>query len=330
MPCCRKEYFSRMNKKYDIVRFILKCILIPAAAVFVIYALNIPYRKIDAGKYMDIIKFDILGHSDEVIQIANVGSSHGAYGLLYDDISDMGYSCFNFANVSQSFDYDLAMLKEFQDHMQEGSVLFIPISYFSFNNEVINSKEAEAMSIRYYHFLSPENIPDYDLYVDIITHKLPVLSAGEDILELLPDLNTVLTAHAAGSGIDEEEIARRAQERYSRHFDNKEEYFMPERIEELYEIIDFCKERNITPVLITTPFTKYYIDLVPQNFLEEFYTTINRIADDTGVSYYDYSHDSRFYDNLEPFSDSDHLTEDGALYFTDILWDEVTELERFH
>lgn len=319
-----------MNKKYDIVRFLLKCILIPAAAVFVIYALNIPYKKIDAGKYMDIIKFDILRNSDEVIQIGNVGSSHGAYGFLYDDISDKGYSCFNFANVSQSYDYDLAVLQEFQDHIQEGSVLFIPISYFSFNSEVINSKEAEAMSVRYYHFLSPENIPDYDLYVDIITHKLPVLSAGEDILELLPDLNTVLTAHAAGSGIDAEEIARRAQERYSRHFENKEEYFMPERIEELYEIIDFCKARNITPVLITTPYTKYYIDLVPQDFLEEFYATIDRIADDTNVSYYDYSHDSRFYDNLEPFSDSDHLTEDGAIYFTDILWDEVAELERFH
>ena len=319
-----------MNKMYDIIRFILKCILIPAAAVFVIYALNKPYKKIDAGKYMDVIKFDVLRQSDEIIQIANVGSSHGAYNFLYDDISEKGYSCFNFANASQSYDYDLAVLKEFQDHMQEGSVLFIPISYFSFNSEVINSKEAEALSVRYYHCLSPENIPNYDLYVDIVTHKLPILSAGEDILELLPDLNIILTAHAADNGIDEEKIAKQAQERYSRHFDNKEEYFMPERIEELYEIIDFCKVRNITPVLITTPFTKYYIDLVPQDFLEEFYATINRVAYDTDVNYYDYSHDSRFYDNLEPFSDSDHLTEDGARRFTAILWDEVTELERFH
>lgn len=319
-----------MNKKYDIIRFILKCILIPAAAVFVIYALNKPYKKIDAGKYMDVIKFDVLRQSDEIIQIANVGSSHGAYNFLYDDISEKGYSCFNFANASQSYDYDLAVLKEFQDHMQEGSVLFIPISYFSFNSEVINSKEAEALSVRYYHCLSPENIPNYDPYVDIVTHKLPILSAGEDILELLPELNIVLTAHAANNGIDEEKIAKQAQERYSRHFDNKEEYFMPERIEELYEIIDFCKVRNITPVLITTPFTKYYIDLVPQDFLEEFYATINRVAYDTDVNYYDYSHESRFYDNLEPFSDSDHLTEDGARRFTAILWDEVTELERFH
>lgn len=319
-----------MSKRYDVARFILKCILIPAAAVFVLYALNKPYQRIDADKYQDIVKFDTLKHSDETIQIGNLGSSHGAYGFIYDDITGKGISCFNFANVSQSYDYDYAVLKEFREYMQDGSVLFIPISYFSFNNEVINSTEAEAMSVRYYHFLSPANIPDYDIYVDIVTHRLPILSAGEEILDLFPDLKTALTAHAAYDGIDEAEFARWAQERYSRHFDNKEEYFMPERIEELYELIDFCKDNNITPVLITTPFSKNYVDLVPSDFLQEFYATINQIADDTDVSYYDYSRDSRFYDNLEQFSDADHLTEDAALCFTDILWDEVTELERFH
>ena len=74
----------------------------------------------------------------------------------------------------------------------------------------------------------------------------------------------MLTAHAANEGIDVEEFARRAGERYSRHFDKKEEYFMPERIEELRAIIAYCQEHKITPVLITTPFSKYYTDLVSQ------------------------------------------------------------------
>lgn len=104
---------------------------------------------------------------------------------------------------------------------------------------------------------------------------------------------------------------------------------MPKRIEELRSIIDYCKEHEITPVLITTPFSRYYNELVSQEFLQEFHDTINEIAADTHVSYYDYSQDERFYENLEYFSDSDHLNEDGARYFTDILWDEVTELQRF-
>lgn len=318
-----------MNKKYDVIRFLLKCILIPAVAVLIIYTLNKPYQKIDAQKYMDIVKFDLFLYSDPEICIANLGSSHGAYDFSYNNIMRMGYMCFNFANSSQSYDYDYAILQEYGHYMADNSVLFIPVSYFSFNNEVVNETEAEAMSVRYYHFLSPKNIPDYNPYVDIITNRLPILSAGENILQLFPKLNTALTAHAADDGIDMEEFIKRTQERYSRHFDNKEEYFMPERIQELYDIIDYCKEHDITPVLITTPFSKYYIDLVSQDFLQEFQTTINTIADDTGVNYYDYSHDERFYENLEQFSDSDHLNETGALYFVDILWDEVEELERF-
>ena len=319
-----------MNKKYDMIRFALKCVLVPAAAVLIIYMLNKSYKKIDDQKHWDIAKFSTLVTHYQEVNIGNIGSSHGAYDFSYDNIMDKGYTCFNFANTSQSYNYDLAVLKEFGHYMADGSVLFIPVSYFSFNNEVVNSTEAEAMSLRYYHFLSPENIPDYDLYVDIVTHKFPILSAGEDIIQLFPKLNTVLTAHAAEDGINVEEFAMWAQERYSRHFDNKDEYFLEERIENLYDIIDYCEENNITPILITTPFSKYYVDLVPQDFLVEFQDTIYTIANDTGVSYYDYSHDERFYDNLEHFSDADHLTEEGAAYFTDILWDEVEELERFH
>lgn len=319
-----------MKKKNDVVRFILKCILIPAAAVLIIYGLNRPYKEIDAQKYMDITKFDMLGVFFWEIQIGNLGSSHGMYDFNYDRLTERGNICFNFANTSQSYDYDYAILKEYVQYMDENSVLFIPVSYFSFNNEVVGSAEAEAMSIRYYHFLSPANIPNYDPYVDLITNRLPILSAGEDILKLFPKINTVLTAHAQEYEINVEEFARAASERYSRHFDNKDEYFMPERIEELYEIIAFCQKNDITPVLITTPFSNYYAELVPQEFLQEFRAAIDKIASDTGVNYYDYSHDGRFYENLEYFSDADHLNDEGALYFTDILWNEVDELQRFH
>ncbi len=319
----------KKKQKYDVVRFALKCILIPVTAILIILGLNIPYRKINDQNYSDLLKFDTVGREYCEIHVGNLGSSHGAYDFNYSHIQERGYICFNFANTSQSYNYDLAILHEFGQYMLEDSVLLIPVSYFSFNNEVINSTEAQAMSVRYYRFLSPENIPDYDPYVDLVTHRIPVLSAGKDIMKLLPERNTVLTAHAAGDGIDEEEFARGAAERYSRHFDNKDEYFMPERIEELRSIISYCKAHKITPVLITPPFSKPYIDLVSQEFLQEFQETVTGIVADTDVSYYDYSRDERFYSNLIHFSDADHLTEEGAAYFTDILCDEVTELQRF-
>ena len=319
-----------MRIRNDALRFVLKCILIPAAAFLIILGLNRPYKKIDDQKYYDILKFDALGRTYCEIHIGNLGSSHGAYDFLYNDATSHGYVCFNFANTSQSYDYDYAILKEYGQYMEPDSVLFIPVSYFSFNNEVVNSKEAEAMKVRYYRFLSPKNIPDYDPYVDLVTHRLPILSAGEDILKLFPKLHTALTAQAAGDGVDEAVFAEWARARYSRHFDNKKEYFLPERIQELYDIITYCQEHDITPVLITTPFSKPYLDLISSEFLEKFQATTEKIASDTGVSYYDYSRDERFYANLEHFSDADHLNEDGASFFMSILWDEVAELDRFH
>lgn len=324
----RKAWFI-MKKRLDIIRFVLKCILIPSAAILILYCLNKPYQKIDAQKYADVIKFDMLGREYWEIHVGNLGSSHGAYDFNYDALREKGYICFNFANTSQSYDYDYAILQAYGQYMEENSVLFIPVSYFSFNNEVVNDTEREAMSIRYYHFLPPEYIPDYDPYIDLITHKMPILSAGEDIIDLFPHLKLSLTVQAADDGIDTEEFARRAQERYSRHFDNKEEYFLPERIDELYAIIDYCQSHTITPVLITTPFSMYYRDLISEEFLQEFDETVTKISTDTGVTYYDYSNDERFRSNLDYFSDSDHLNDAGAVYFMEILRDEVAELERY-
>lgn len=319
-----------MEKRYDMARFLAKCLLIPGAAILLIYALNKPYKRIDSQKYLDILKFGELGSVVKEVQVGNLGSSHGAYGFAYDGYAAKGLSCFNFANTSQSFDYDYAVLKEYSQHMAKGSVLFVPISYFSFNDEVVNESEAQAMSARYYHFLSPENIPDYDPYMDLLTNRLPILSAGKDILKLFPKIDGALLVHATQGGPDPVEFAAWAKLRYSRHFEGKEEYFLPERIENLYDIIAYCRKREITPVLVTMPFSAYYTDLVSADFLAQFQETVSEIAEKTGTGYYDYSHDGRFRENLSYFLDSDHLNSEGAAYFMGILWDEVGELKRFH
>ena len=79
-------------------------------------------------------------------------------------------------------------------------------------------------------------------------------------------------------------------------------------------------------MLITTPFSSYYNAPVSETFFDQFYSTVNRISSDTGVSYYDYSHDARFSENLAYFSDSDHLNAEGAAYFMEIITEEVPEL----
>lgn len=325
-----------MKKSFPL--FLIKCITIPAVAVLLLFWLNRSYRKIDDEKYMDMWDLRMLGNQVNNVRLANVGSSHGAYDIVYDSFTERGISCFNFGHTSQTYEYDLALLAEYGHHLDKGGVLLIPVSYFSFNNETTNATEAQALSVKYYHFLSPKNIPDYDLFTDIVTNRLPILSAGEDLIKLLPQTSLSLTAFAAEApelpAMDEAavaEFANRASQRFDRHFNNKDEYFLPEREEQLYAIINYCKEHELTPVLLTTPFSSYYNNPVPEDFLDRFYSTINRIASDTGVNYYDYSHDERFSDNLPLFSDSDHLNPEGAAYFMEILAEEVPEIEdAFH
>ncbi len=322
-----------MEKRNTVLIFIIKCIAIPAAAISILFLLNLPYREIDDAKYMDMWNLRMLGNQINEVEIANVGSSHGAYDFIYDGLTEDGYSCFNFGSVSQTYQYDLALLQEYGSHLNEGCVVFIPVSYFSFNNETVNETEAQALSVKYYHCLSPKNIPDYDLYTDIVTTRLPILSAGEDLFRLLPSFSLSLKAFAAeGSpdgGMDEAavaEFANRAAMRYDRHFNNKENLFLPEREEQLLSLIDYCQKHGLMPVLITTPFSSYYNTQVSGEFLDRFYGTINRISSDTDVSYYDYSHDKRFQENLTYFSDSDHLNAEGAAYFMEIIAEEVPEL----
>ena len=99
--------------------------------------------------------------------------------------------------------------------------------------------------------------------------------------------------------------------------------------QELINIIQLCKSKKVTPVLITTPFTVYYNQYVSDQFLYDFYTTINEIAVTQGVSYYDYSHDERFETNLQYFGDADHLNPKGAIYFTNLLLEEIPELNTY-
>lgn len=314
-------------KKKTFSIFLIKCIAIPAAAVLLLSLLNRSYRKIDDEKYMDMWDLRMLGNQVENVRLANVGSSHGAYDFVYDSFTENGISCFNFGHTSQTYEYDLALLAEYGHHLVPGGVMLIPVSYFSFNNETANETEAQALSVKYYHFLSPKNVPDYDLFTDVVTNRLPILSAGEDLLKLLPKTNLSLTVFAQEEEVDVALFAERAAQRFDRHFNNKEEYFLPEREEQLYAVIAYCREKEITPVLITTPFSSYYNAPVPEDFLDQFYGTVNRIASDTDVSYYDYSHDERFSENLVYFSDSDHLNPEGAAYFMEILAKEAAELK---
>ncbi len=324
-----------MKPFHPFINFTAKCFAVCGSVIFLLFLLNLRYEQVMDRPYSDADKFRYMNSTYNNIQICNIGSSHGEYAFYYEDLSKKsGYQCFNFAMASQTYDYDYAVLSMYRNHFAKDCIMFIPVSYFSFNNEVINETEEEFLRAKYYTFLSPRYIPHYDPYIDIVTHYFPILSAGEDISKLLPSFSLrALAAEAAPAdnhdGPSEEEFLQKALDRYSRHMDDKEEYFMAERIDNLYAILSFCEDHGITPVLITTPYTSYYYEQASVEFKEQFRSLISSIASDCGVSYYDYSEDERFSNHLEYFSDADHLNDDGAALFMDIIKQEIPEFADF-
>ena len=123
--------------------------------------------------------------SFRIISSSPTGSSHGQCAFSWDALAnERGYETFNFALTSQSFLYDYSLINMHKDDFSDGSILFIPVSYFSFNEEATDPADQEAISVRYYRILSPRYNPNYSLYKDLVTVRFPILSAGEEIFEL--------------------------------------------------------------------------------------------------------------------------------------------------
>ncbi|MGL5934399.1 MAG: hypothetical protein ACRCZI_02130 [Cetobacterium sp.] len=96
--------------------------------------------------------------------------------------------------------------------------------------------------------------------------------------------------------------------------------------ENLISILNFCKENKIKPILITTPVSYAYNEIVTKDiYKEKIYNHLDYVLSkiDFEVQYLDYSREERISNNLDYFHDSDHLNESGAREFMKIVLENV-------
>ena len=99
-----------------------------------------------------------------------------------------------------------------------------------------------------------------------------------------------------------------------------------EELDALYHMIGICQEKDARAVMVTTPFLEEYYNMIEKKspeFIGEFERMVSDICENTGVEYYDYSHDSRFAHAYKLFLNADHLNHEGAVKFTDIIMSDV-------
>ena len=87
----------------------------------------------------------------------------------------------------------------------------------------------------------------------------------------------------------------------------------------LNEIISFCKERNIKPVLVLPPMYHTLASKFDKNARKQILDDLIEKIDDKSVKFYDFMSDSRFSNDITLFQDSFLLNKKGAKKFTEIV-----------
>ncbi len=306
-------------------RFLKKIGIYCAVLLIMLVALNYQYKRTLPPDYTD--KFQDVPDN---ICVFNLGSSHGLCSFCYEGLESEG-ECFNFGMNSQTLSYDYRLLQQYEEKLTPGGVCFIVISYFSLLEDEENNDNFEAKNARYYKFLDPRYIKQYDLSTDIRVRYFPVLSSNEALIGILTkkpsDVNQFELDWERVANADE--AVQNAENAVLRHIGAYEKdgtwSFREEELNALEDIIIFCWERGIKAVMITTPYLQEYNQRVPEEFKNYFTETISRVSMKYGVEYYDYSGDDDFSENYELFMNSDHLNKTGAKKFTGMLWQNFVE-----
>ena len=224
--------------------------------------------------------------------------------------------------------------------------MFIPISYFTFGWDEESKDDFRSKNERYYSFLEPEYIKDYDVITAIgIKHFLPLLDDPTSVIRKIRNslnntetLDQPDTADEMDEAMEENEAAEgEAADRadntafdFQSHAEEKRLLYRivdkngdllvrEEELSAIYGMVRLCREHGLRPILITVPFRWEYNDQFEEEYCRQFYEVIDKICRDESVEYYDYSHDDRFTNTAEYFRNSDHLSPKGAAAFTDIV-----------
>ncbi|WP_319372287.1 hypothetical protein [uncultured Ilyobacter sp.] len=234
------------------------------------------------------------------IKKMNLGSSHGFYSFDYTEKGS-----FNGAQDSQTFYYDLKVLKKIYPNIQKGATVFLPVSYFSFSSGEL---WLPIHSIKYFRSFSLKDFKGRMKFEYILYNFFPLFYS------LKKKLNK--------KKVKPKKTRERRIEGHVKRFRDKTKLKYNEDI--LSKIIDLLQKKECKIFLITTPFHEVYNSFFPKKELEkDFFDYLNHFADIMNVTYLNYSDNSFITNNIDFFRDFDHLNSDGRKMFLKILSDDL-------
>jgi hypothetical protein len=307
-------------------KFIFKILLFVLIVFGLIYAVN--YRWVNTQAYLVIDERYKTMNPPKTIDVCNVGSSHGMSNFAYYDLPE-GYSGFNLGRAVQTFEYDLRMLKQQRNRLHEGSVVFVPISYFSFYQRYDDENVLKFEYI-YYNLLDPWLIKDVSLKMCIEYKWFPILDITQEQVKYLlkDDENAIaeyekffkknrLTDSSTGL-IDEERLLKERDKTVKAHSKYFDSGISEEAVNALHELLGYCDDKGYQCILVTTPYSEIYneAEVFDESFFEIFYSMVDEFAEEYDIPYWDYSHAPQYMEDIYLFYDDDHLNYYGRELFS--------------
>ncbi len=252
-------------------------------------------------------------HASE-IEILSFGSSHGLRGI---NPAYFTKRAFNGGHSSQSISYDYRIWNKFKSSLTNLDTLILPMSYFSLFSDISESVESwRIKNYAIYYNIEPKPLEArLELY-----NQTPysivrmVFNALRGKTNLNVETDGFLLQDPAPKDLITTGLA--AAERHT--YDDA--HNVGKNIAYLTSMLEDCRAMGVNVVLVTTPTSHYYYDLLDQDQLALTYSSLEAIVSAFDhVAYYDFLKDDRFID--PDFHDADHLSAAGAEKLSKILND---------
>lgn len=252
-----------------------------------------------------------LGYRDNLsrnLEVVNLGSNPAKYGLFYENVRGQ-----NWATGSQGLEMDFEILKYFHSYLKEGGIVLIPIMPFTAISQYIKTKKGywdDSYYIKFAKILDPSQTKQFPNGPKLLRKvKYPLIFDPLLIRYLFADVPTDTSLEISEqtmSAVELEHDADKWIDGWKKEFDaatlkdfiidSKYSLYKEEAVAILRQMIEYCKERNLKPVLLTIPMSKYLAKKFSADFGQKMiYDFVSELNLD-GLMLMDYMFDSRFDD----------------------------------
>lgn len=250
------------------------------------------------------------------IEVLFLGNSHIFYGINPEYLH---YKSFNQAHISQSLNFDLAILEKYQNKWEKLKCIVIPIDYFSMYSTLAGGIEKwRIKNYSIYYDISLDRT--YNLDFELLNGKLPnhisrvkgyLLNNETDIRCNKFGFGTSYNSKQNRNLIESGEIAA---ERHSVDLKKNRNTFL-KNIDTVNKLIDFAHKRKLKVIFVTCPAYSTYRKNLNSVQLQKTISTIKRLcSNQKNTFYFNLLNDKDFV--ATDFYDADHFNEIGAKKFT--------------